>query len=422
MTEILDTLIERNSWWKEKNFKINYRRRMLYDKVEKFMKYKQMISITGLRRVGKTTLLEKIVVDSLASGISPEKIVYFPFDEFRDIKLRDVLSEYSSIGKKDLRQGRYIILFDEIQKVDDWENQLKSIYDAYSTNLKIIISGSESLFIRKRSKETLSGRLFEFRLKPLSFEEYLGFIDRKYEPVELYTKELENSFDDFIHCLGFPELVGINEKEAIKKYVREGVIEKIIYRDIPELLPIKDVSILASVYNALEKEPGQLIEMRRLAGDMGIARQTLSTYLNYLEDAFLIKKLYNYSRNARKVERSLKKYYTTIQSVDLAFSNDSDSRSKMFESLVVNQLDAKFFWRDPQKHEVDIVLQNKQPLPIEVKYGKVGFEGIGAFSAKFKTKKGYIVSYRAVEAKGNVAVIPAWKALLDKDLTEEAEG
>ncbi len=87
----------------------------------------------------------------------------------------------------------------------------------------------------------------------------------------------------------------IREKDAIKKYVNEGVIEKVIYRDIPELLPIKDVAVLASVYKIIADEPGQLIELQSLASGLSISRQTLSTYLTYLEDAFLVRKLYKKS-------------------------------------------------------------------------------------------------------------------------------
>ncbi len=95
----------------------------------------------------------------------------------------------------------------------------------------------------------------------------------------------------------------------------------------------------------------------------------------------------------------------------MAFSNDANSRSRLFESLIVNQLGAEFFWRDPRQHEVGMVLPQKEPVPIEVKYGDVGFDGLEAFAAKFKTKKGYIVSYNKEETKKGVRVISAHKAL-----------
>ncbi|MEM3592803.1 MAG: DUF4143 domain-containing protein, partial [Candidatus Micrarchaeia archaeon] len=141
-----------------------------------------------------------------------------------------------------------------------------------------------------------------------------------------------------------------------------------------------------------------------------------ASYLRYLEDSFLIRKLYNFSRSRRKVERKLKKYYPTIISPSLLFRNDELSQSKVFEWMIVNQLRAEFFWRDAYKNEVDIILLNEQPTPIEVKYGKIEFEGLSTFMEKFNVKRGYIVSLDTEEKKNigekAVDVIPAFKFLL----------
>ena len=155
---------------------------------------------------------------------------------------------------------------------------------------------------------------------------------------------------------GFPELVGIKDKGVIKKYIRESIVEKVIYRDMPKLFKIKDITIIESLLNILMEEPGQLIELSDLAKELKISRQTLSNYLRYLEEAFLLRKLYNFSRSRRKVERKLKKYYPTIVSVDLLFREDELSKSKVLEWFLVNQLKAEFFWRDPYKNEVELIL------------------------------------------------------------------
>jgi len=128
-------------------------------------------------------------------------------------------------------------------------------------------------------------------------------------------------------------LVGIKDKNIIKKYIKESIVEKIIYRDIPKIFKIKDITIIESLLNILMEEPGQIIEISKLAKELKISRQTLSNYLTYLKESFLIRKLYNFSRNRRKVERKLRKYYPTIISVDLLFREDDFSKSKVFEWL-----------------------------------------------------------------------------------------
>lgn len=418
MTQIREILVESNRWWKEP-FRINYKKREIYEKISKFLHLPQIIALTGLRRVGKTTLLFKIIQDEIMNGFNPKNIMYFSFDEFRETDIREIIHEYERIMKKKIGEGKHLLLLDEIQKLENWEEKIKRIYDAYSKNVKIIISGSESLFIRKKSKETLAGRLFEFKIDPLSFKEFLIFKNKYFDNIELYEREISMLFEEFIATHGFPELVEVKEKEIIRKYVEESIVEKVIYRDIPHLVSIRDTSVLESILNIIREQPGQLIELSEFAKDIHISRQTLSTYLKYLEDSFLIRKLYNYSPNIRKTERKLKKYYPTVISTNLIFKDDAYSRSKVFENTIVNQLHAEYFWRDPYKNEVDVILSDKKPKPVEIKYGRVETKGIRKFMEKFHVNKGYLISLNQEKnlefSEGKIIVTPAYKFLLKQN-------
>lgn len=415
MAKIKEVLQDLNPWWKEE-FKIEFKEREIYKELQKFMFLPQIIALTGLRRVGKTTLMFKIVEDDIRNGFNPMNIVYFSFDEFREVEIREMMKEYEELVEKNFRKGKYLLLLDEIQKLNNWEDQLKRIYDTFGKKIKIIISGSESLFIKKKSRETLAGRIFEFKVEPLSFKEFLLFKKVDFKPIRLYEKELVKLFNEFTFTLGFPELVNIKEKDVIKKYVKESIVERVVYKDIPTLFKIKDISIIESLLNIFMEEPGQLIEISELAKELKISRQTLSNYLTYLEESFLIKKLYNFSRSRRKVERKLKKYYPTIVSVELLFREDDLSKSKIFEWLIINQLKAEFFWRDPYKNEVDIIMINKKLVPIEVKYGKIDFKGLLVFMKKFRVNEGYIISPKKEETQKSdekiIFVVPAFKFLL----------
>jgi hypothetical protein len=415
MANIKEALINLNPWWKEE-FKIEFKEREIWKQIQKFIPLPQIIALTGLRRVGKTTLMFKIIEDSIKKGFNPNNILYFSFDEFKEVEIREVIREYEELAGKEFRKEKYLFLLDEIQKLKNWEDQLKVIYDMYKDNLKIIISGSESLFIRKKLKETLAGRIFEFKIELLSFKEFLVFRGINFKPIQFYKKELIKLFNEFIQTLGFPELVNVKEKDIIKKYVKEGIVEKIIYKDIPKLFKIQDITIIDSLLNIFMEQPGQIIEISELAKDLKISRQTLSNYLNYLEESYLIRKLYNFSKSRRKVERKLKKYYPSIISIDLLFKEDNFSKSKVFEWILVNQLKAGFFWRDPYKNEVDIILVNKEPVPIEIKYGKIEFKGLNVFMKRFKVNKGYILSYNEEKEiktdKKVISVIPAFNFLL----------
>ena len=322
MARVRELLVDFNPWWKE-SFRVEgYRDREVYGSLGPFLRQPQIVTLTGLRRTGKTTILHRLAEDAIAGGQDPKHILYFSFDEFREVPLREVLREYEAATGKTLRSGRFLVLLDEVQKLEGWADQLKALYDAHKGRVKFVASGSESLFLRKGSKETLAGRLFEFRVDPLSFREYLAFKGVKHEPVSLHERELVRHFDAFVLTQGFPELVGVTDASVVRKYLRESIVEKVVFRDLPGLLGIRDLSVLESLVNLLMEDPGQIIQISELAGTLAVSRDTLSNYLAYLEQSFLVRKLYNFSPGRRKVERKLRRYYPTIVSPDLAFATE----------------------------------------------------------------------------------------------------
>lgn len=418
-------IISYNPWWDE-IFTFNYKEREIYTtEIKKQVRSSQIIALTGIRRVGKTTILYKIITDYITQKTDPKSIFYFSFDNTKNIDLMDLLEEYELITKKSIKKDKIILCFDEIQKVDDWENKLKSIYDIHKLkgNIKIYISGSESLFIKKKSKESLAGRIFDFKISQVSFKEYLDFKEIDYSNQILQESKLLKAFDDYILTQGFPELIGnknsINPIESSKMYFT-NLLEKIIYSDITKLYNIRDIPTLESMVRIISNEPGQIIDLVGLSNELKISRQTVSNYMQYLIDSYLVKKIYNYSKNTRKSEKKLKKYYPIIISNNILFSNDTLIRSKVFETVVINQNNVDFFWRDEYKNEIDGVFVSKTTIPIEIKYGKIDIKGIVRFLEAHKLKEGYIISYkeeRTIKEKNKytIYVVPAWKFLLNKD-------
>ena len=421
-TNIKKLIISYNPWW-ENNFSLNYKEREIYNtEIKKFINTPQIIALTGIRRVGKTTIIYKIINDYISQKIDPKSIFYFSFDSTKNIDLLELIEEYELITKKSIKKDKLIFCFDEIQKVEDWENKLKTIYDIQKLkeNIKIYISGSESLFIKKKSKESLAGRIFDFKVSQLSFKEYLNFKGIDYSNLLLQESTLIKSFDNYILTQGFPELINTNKDIEVMKTYTGDILEKVMYADIIKQYNIRDIPTLESIIKIISKEPGQILDLVSLSNELKVSRQTISTYIQYLIDSFLIKKIYNYSKNTRKSEKKLKKYYPAIISNSVLFSNDILLRSKVFENLVINQTDVDFFWRDDYKNEVDAVFVGKNTIPLEIKYGKIDIKGIIRFLKANNLKEGYIISYkeeRDIKEKGKpiIHVIPAWKFLLNKN-------
>ena len=405
---IIKDMEETNVWW-TKDFHIpEYKDRDIYKKIKKFMDTRQIVAITGLRRVGKTTMMLKFVKECLDTGFSKQNIFYFSFDDYSSVRISEIIDIYKRLFNQDLRSESYLFVFDEVQKIKNWEEQIKRIYDLYP-KIKFLISGSESLFIRRKSRESLAGRIFEFKLNPLNFKEYLNFKNKKFDNLLLYEEEFLREFNNFLMCNGFPELID-KEPEIIKKYMREGVIDKILYHDMSEVFDVKNLIIIRKIFDIIYNNPGQIIELQQFASEVGITRHLLSEYLEYLEEAFLIKKLYNYSRNARKTQRRLKKYYPALLNPLLI----KDDFPKVFEQAIVIHSNADFFWRDAYKNEVDII-QTDPLTAIEVKSGEIKEENLISlkkFIEKFKPKKAIVISYKTEREVGPIKIIPAWKWLL----------
>ena len=404
--KIYDALRRSNKWWSGP-FEVDFKPRTIYAQIKRFFPTRQIIALAGLRRTGKTTIMLKLIEDALRE-LPKENILYFSFDDFRDVRLQQILKSYERLLKKELTKEHYLILFDEIQKIDNWQEQLKRIYDE-NQNIKFVISGSESLFIRKKSKESLAGRLYEFQIKTLRFNEYLAFIGKSYEHIPLHKEEILREFSSFILCNGFPELIHEPAEIAIK-YVNENIIQRILYLDIPQLFPVESPAILEQVFRIIMENPGQLLNLAELGSELGIARQTAALYVEYLEKSFLIRKLYNYSGNARKTQRKLKKYYPTIISPEYP----DGLFGRVFESVLVNHLDSEYFWRDSFQNEVDVILPD--PLTgIEIKSGEPRERDtrcLEKFSKKYKPEKSLILSYDRKLTFGKIDVIPFYEYIL----------
>jgi len=405
-------LKETNPWWKKEGFKVeDYRDRDVFAQIQKFFKLPQIIALVGLRRTGKTTLMLKLIEKQVRSK-SGRSILYFSFDDFSSLDIEEILIAYREIFPDiNLKKGQYLFCFDEVQKLNNWQEKIKRLYDTYK-GVKVVLSGSESLFLRKNLKETLGGRIFEFNMTPLSFKEYLNFTNNKKMTgdVELYSQEIVKLYKHFIKINGFPELTGIHDDMIIGKYLKESVIDKIVFKDIPQLFSIKNPEILAEMLDIIVFSPGQVIDMTKLSNDLNLTRQVVSSYLDYLEKAFLIKRVYNFSKSLRKQKRALKKYYPAVVYPSLVENNFP----VCFENSLMWQLKAEFFYRDAYKNEVDIMMvgKKKQVVPIEIKTGRVNLAPVEYVMRKYKLSKALILTLNRKDKKANIRISPFYEHLL----------
>jgi len=393
-----------NKHWKEGFWYPFPEKRELYFDLASSLKKKLITSVVGLRRTGKTTLLKQLINMLVQEGISRQDILLYSFDEERE--LQAVIDEFLKISAQDIEAKKLFFFFDEIQKLPQWQNKLKIYYDQYP-NLKFVVSGSSSIFIRKNS-ESLAGRIQEFWLPPLSFREYLQFRGKSelIEKQKLFAAELSRELEIF-SGRQFIEIINENQ-EFVENYL-DTLAKKIIFEDIPQVFPIEQPQVLMRLFRIIAHAPGMLLDYHNLSSDLGINEKTLSNYVYYLEMAFLIKKIYNYSPNQLTSEKKLKKVYPIASSFCQA------DITKIMESMAITQRDCKFFWRRTQ--EVDgILTEEKKLIPFEVKYSdrikENELKGLWQFMEEFSTA-GIVLTKNLEKKEGMVHYLPLWKWLLE---------
>ncbi len=176
------------------------------------------------------------------------------------------------------------------------------------------------------------------------------------------------------------------------------------------------MEIVNDILELIIYSPGQIIDIVKLAKELKLSRQVVSSYLDYLEKSFLIKKVYNFSRNLRKQKRALKKYYPAIVFPAVV----EDKFAFCFENSLVWQLDAQFFYRDAYQHEVDIILvgKNKEIIPLEVKTGAIDLKGLNTFLRKHNLTDALVITIDREDKIGNTKILPFYKYLLT-DIRDE---
>ena len=413
-------------------------RRELFEDLERWLDKRQALAIVGLRRTGKTTLLRQLMVRLEA------RAAYFSFDEE---ETRDKETLVYIIDHMLNNLGASHILLDEIQYVNDWEGVVKRYYD--QKGVKFVLSGSESLDIN-RARESLAGRLLILKLEPLNFREFLVLreegkggndLQRLMKPdirsiklwdldamEGLYTRFLtrkeffEQQFVNYIYKGAFPELVNEADPGIIREYIEGLVVKKIIYQDIPSMFQVKRRTLLYQLFEYACHYSSNIFHLKTLADTFEANVETVGNYLSYLKHAFLIRTAQPYSGSHTARVRRNKKLYVTAPCLAIALLGYSSGMlvESLMGSLVETAFAGEYFYRDRQKHEVDVILDEDGLVPVELKYQGLivsrDLKGVSVFMEKYGLEKGVVITRDIMErrmVKGKeVLLVPAWLASL----------
>ena len=289
--------------------------------------------ITGIRRCGKSFLLDPIFKEYLISeGVSENHIIKIDLDERRNNKYQDpdVLDEY--IRSLIVDEETYYLLLDEVQKVDDFESVLNGFL--HIRNLDIYVTGSNSKFLSSDIITEFRGRGDEIRVFPLSFSEYYS----------VFKGEKDEAWDEYITYGGLPKIVSINGENEKAKYLKQ-LFEKTYLSDIVERNNIQRIDIIDSILNILSSSIGSLTNPYKLLktfqsnGVKDLSINTISSYLKYLQDSFLINKAERYDIKGKKyIQSPFKFYFSDIGLRNARLNFRQQEETHIMENVIYNEL------------------------------------------------------------------------------------
>ncbi len=412
--EAAQTLVAINPWWKDgrisKELAKPYRRKV-FAEVKRLMGYRQATMITGMRRVGKSTLMFQMI-EELLGKVPAERVVYFSFDLGSDSLLK-ILDEYSRVNGSDWKKGKLFVFLDEIQKLGGWQNEVKLLYDNFPM-LKLVVSGSSSVSLEKEAISALAGRYFPVNVEPLSFAEFLEMGGNgKYAAKPLvWQSEIRKEFSEYARK-PFPEITGWKDELLIRKYIRESVLDKVLRSDLPARFKGINEELLLKLVEMFYSQPGMLLSYDSLASEMKVSRKTLAKHIFYLEFAYLIRRVRNFRSRQFMASRKMQKIYPYHWAFVYAVGGGDIS-----ESLVASTIDAKFYWRKGPM-EIDFIAEDGGLLPVEVKSGNARRDDLGSilyFCGKNRLGKAVVVhggeSKSEKHGKVDVSFMPFWEFAL----------
>jgi len=293
-----EILYRSNPWWSGKFNAPGIKREYYLSQLYALRDTNDVVLITGLRRVGKTTLMYQLV-EELLHEVDPKRIFYISLDNLalKDYTILEIVDEYRKIHS--LRHNDFVYLFlDEIHAKKDYEIQLKNLYDMGST--KIYASGSASLELIMRSPY-LTGRQRVIHIYPLNFREYLQFTNNNITPADshLYPKLAE----EYALMGGLPEYVKTRDMNYL-----QSLLDTIIYRDIAGIHRIRNVEKITDTLSCLAQSVGTPASLRKIARCVGISKDDVSNIIYFFKEANLV---YDVEREGKLSERKVspKKIY-----------------------------------------------------------------------------------------------------------------
>lgn len=344
-------------------------KRELFTEITPYLDSPEAIVVTGMRQVGKTTLLTYIYeqIDSenklFLDLENPINRKHFEEENYEKIKF--------NLERLGVDFSKKTCLFlDEIQLIKNIPSVVKYLHDHYQ--IKFFLTGSASFYLKNLFSESLAGRKFIFELFPLSFEEFLVFKEQKLKlPKSAEVSELTFQlflplYEEYLTWGGFPGVVLKSSKEAKEKAL-DDVFSSYFQKEIIQLGDFKDVNLLRDFILLLAQRVGSKLDISKIASELGASRPTIYEYLAFLEGTYFLKTIKPSSRAKDAEIRSASKVYFCDSGLLNRIAKLDSGR--VFENAIFNALkprSAVNYYQKKSGVEIDFVLDGERAFEVKL--------------------------------------------------------
>ena len=315
--------------------------------------------ITGIRRSGKSTLLETFKNELIELGVSRKNIIYLNFEERENLDLTNWSILYDEIKKKIASTQKYYVFLDEVQLVNSFEKLVNALF--IKKNIDLYVTGSNAYLLSSELATLLTGRYISINVQPFSFLEYTKANSKE--------KNTDKLFRQYINTSCFPEAVNLaNKNESLVNDYLQSIYETVVIRDIAQRYKLRNLNNLHRVISFIFDSVGSYISATNIAVELNknskksISHNTVTKYLDYLTNSYIIYPAARFDIKGKELLTTNKKYYL----VDLGLKNitttnryDADLGRKL-ENVVYFELlrrGGKIFAGKNNEKEIDFVVQ-----------------------------------------------------------------
>lgn len=347
--------------------------RPLYmDRIRPFIGNELIKVLTGIRRSGKSVMLDLVRNELLASGISPGNIISYNFEQMKNIRLCNASALYEELQTKIAAlPGKTYLFFDEIQEVDSWEKCINSCRTDFDCD--IYITGSNARLLSGELASYLAGRYTEFEIFPFSFREYLSSVRQKRPDVSEAA-----AFKKFLADGGMPFTLNLNgNSDACLQYLKD-VYNSVVLKDVVRRNNIRDVDLLERLITYMLSGVGHAFSATSLSKylkseNRKISHETLLNYVKACTDAFLLYKIRREDLRGKQILSINEKYYAADHGLrEAVYGNGTRDIDQVLENIVCMELLRRNYGVTVGKNggrEIDFVAtRGKDKIYVQVSY------------------------------------------------------